>query len=81
VLADVFARRVATLASHEGSAYGAALLAMAGTGEFASVPELCEALIKEDAQLEPGPDAAVYARGHQIYKAAYPALKQLFPRM
>ena len=34
MLADVFNQRVAVLESEEGSAYGAALLALVGTGEF-----------------------------------------------
>jgi xylulokinase len=80
-LADVFARPVVTLASQEGSAYGAALIAMAGTGEYASVPELCAAVIREQSRRDPGPDAATYAKGHEIYQVLYPALKGLFPRM
>jgi xylulokinase len=80
-LADVFARPVVTLASQEGSAYGAALIAMAGAGEYASVPDVCAAVIREQNRTAPGPDAAVYASGHEIYQALYPALKGLFPRM
>jgi xylulokinase len=80
-LADVFARPVVTLASQEGSAYGAALIAMAGTGEYASVPEVCAAVIREQSRTAPGPDQAVYAGGHEVYQALYPALKDLFPRM
>ncbi len=38
MLADVFGKRVVVLKTQEGSAYGAALLAMTGTGEYASVP-------------------------------------------
>src|SRR5580658_10146696 len=34
ILADVFGKRLARLETQEGSAYGAALLAMTGTGEF-----------------------------------------------
>jgi xylulokinase len=76
VLADVFSKPVVTLASQEGSALGAALIAMVGTGEYASVPEVCAAVIREAARVEPNPEnAAVYARGHRIYQALYPALK------
>jgi xylulokinase len=79
VLADVFAKPVVTLASQEGSALGAALIAMVGTGEYASVPEVCAAVIREAARVEPNPEnAAVYARGHRIYQALYPALKPVF---
>lgn len=76
VLADVFARPVVTLESQEGSALGAALLAMVGTGEYASVPEVCSAVVQETARVEPEPVAsAVYAAGHRTYQALYPALK------
>ena len=82
VLADVFAKPVVTLASQEGSALGAALLAMVGTGEYASVPEVCAAVIREEARVEPRwEDAEVYARGHRVYQALYPALKPVFAQM
>jgi xylulokinase len=76
VLADILSKRVVTLASQEGSAYGAALLAMAGTGEFGSVPEVCEAVIHEVDSLEPrAENAAVYEAGHHTYQTLYPALR------
>ena len=79
LLADIFDKRVVTLGTQEGSAYGAALLAMAGTGEYASVPEVCRATIREVEAIEPRPaEAAAYAKGHQVYKALYPALKPVF---
>jgi xylulokinase len=76
IFADVFNKRVAMLETEEGSAYGAALLAMVGTGQYASVLEVCRETIRESASLEPRPqEAAVYAQGHEIYQALYPALK------
>jgi len=47
MLADVFGKRVAVLETQEGSAYGAALLALAGTGAYASEREVCRAAIHE----------------------------------
>jgi xylulokinase len=82
MLADIFGRRVVVLETQEGSAYGAALLALTGTGAFASVPEACRATVREVDSAEPRPEAVeAYRRGHQVYKALYPALKTLFPRM
>ena len=81
VLADVFDKPVVTLASQEGSALGAALLAMVGTGEYASVPEVCSAVIREKNRVEPGPAVPVYTRGHAVYQSLYPALKTIFPGM
>jgi xylulokinase len=79
ILADIFAKPVVTLASQEGSALGAALLAMVGTGEYASVPEVCSAVIRETGRVEPEPEnTSAYARGHQIYRSLYPALKPIY---
>lgn len=78
MLADIFAKRVVSLETQEGSAYGAALLAMAGTGLYASVPEACRATVREVESLEPGANAAFYARGHTVYQGMYPALKPSF---
>ena len=81
VLADVLQRRVVTLETQEGSAYGAALLAMVGTGAYSSVPEACAAVIREEASLEPDAATAdVYREGHAVYQSLYPALKPMFSR-
>ncbi|HET9219526.1 MAG TPA: xylulokinase [Terriglobia bacterium] len=76
VFADVFGRRVTTLETEEGSAYGAALLALAGTGTYGSIGDICKAAIREISSLEPrAEDAAIYRRGHDLYQSLYPALK------
>ena len=80
ILADVLARRVVTLASTEGSAYGAGLLAMAGTGAFASVEEACAATIAEASQTDPRRyESATYHRKHEVFRTLYPTLKSTFP--
>jgi xylulokinase len=78
-LADIFAKPVVTLESQEGSAYGAALLAIAGTAASGSVTEVCAAVIREVDRVEPR--ASEYAAKYQVYRDLYPALKPLFPRM
>jgi xylulokinase len=79
LLANVLHKRVVTLETQEGSAYGAALLALAGTGEYASVPEVCKAAIRETESVEPVvPDTEIYARGHRIYRSLYPALRTVY---
>ena len=76
VLADVFGKRVVRLETQEGSAYGAALLALVGTGEYGSVPEVCAAAVREADSFEPrGREAGVYAAGYGTYRALYPALR------
>jgi xylulokinase len=79
LLADILNKKVVTLSTQEGSAYGAALLALAGTGEYSSVPEVCRATIREVDSIGPRPaEAAYYAEAHQIYRSLYPALKPAF---
>jgi len=79
MFADIFNKKIATLASQEGSAYGAGLLAMVGTGAFSTVQEACRASIKETATVLPEAAAASeYAKGYKIYGALYPALKDIF---
>ena len=76
VLADILDKRVVTLETQEGSAFGAALLAMTGTGAFSSVPEACRAVVREVSSVAPSPDnARVYREGHRTYQALYPAIK------
>ena len=79
ILSDVFGKKVVTLESQEGSAYGAALLAMVGTGAYASVPEACQATIREVDSTSPRPhESQSYARGHEVYRALYPTLKPIY---
>jgi len=79
LFADVFSKRVVTLASQEGSAYGAALLAQVGTGAYASVPEVCRAVIREVETCAPRPhESQLYRRGHEVYRSLYPSLKPLY---
>jgi len=79
LLASILHKRVVTLATQEGSAYGAALLALAGTGAYGSVPEVCKVAIRETESVEPvTPDTEMYARGHKVYRSLYPALRSVY---
>jgi xylulokinase len=79
LFADIFGKRVVTLETKEGSAYGAALLALVGTGEYASARELCDQALKESAAREPdATTAAFYNRAYEIYRSLYPALKDTY---
>ena len=82
MLADVFEKPVVTLATQEGSAYGAALLALVGTGAFASVPEVCRSVIRETGSVSPrGQESRIYRDGHSLYASLYPALKPVNQRI
>jgi xylulokinase len=82
LLADIFGKPVAVLATQEGSAYGAALLALVGTGVYSSVPEVCRAAIRVVDTVSPRPRAMeIYAEGHRTYQSLYPALCGFFGRL
>jgi xylulokinase len=78
-MADVLNKPIATLASQEGSAYGAALLAMVGTGGYGSVEECSAAVIREVDEVVPEAAAAAkYQQLHKVFQAIYPALKPVY---
>lgn len=75
ILADVLECEIATTDTAEGAAYGAALLALVGSGRFATVDEACAASVSVRSGFEPGPDVAVYREAHARYRKLYPALR------
>lgn len=79
LFADIFAQRVTILESQEGSAYGAALLAAIGTGEYASAEEVFKAAVQEVSAKEPDPESVrFYAERYKVYRSLYPALRSAF---
>lgn len=82
IFADVFNTPVVTLETQEGSAFGAALLAMVGTGEFHDVPQACAATIREQNRVLPNAEqAAFYGKAYQQFRGLYPALRGSFHQM
>ncbi len=78
LFADIFRKRVVTLETKEGSAYGAALLALVGTGEYSSVAELCGTAIQEASAKTPDEASAdFYERSYRVFRSIYPALKPI----
>jgi xylulokinase len=74
VLADVLEAEIATVATTEGAAYGAAVLAAVGAGWFGLVADATSAWVATTVVASPGPDVAAYREGHARYRALYPAL-------
>lgn len=81
ILADVLGTEIATVSTSEGAAYGAGLLAAVGAGWYPGVEAATEALVSATPVAAPGPDAAVYAEAHAVYRDLYPALAPIFRRM
>ncbi len=82
LFADILDQRVAVLETQEGSAYGAALLAMIGTGEYRDAVEISRVAVKEVSSKEPQPGAARFYRDqYRTYESLYPALKTAFQKL
>ena len=78
ILADVLDAEIATMATTEGAAFGAGLLAGVGAGWFASAQQAVEEVVEVVPVAEPGPDRSRYAAAHRRYAALYPALVDHF---
>lgn len=82
MLADIYNCPISTIASKEGPALGVAILAMVGTGMYASVEEACDAVIKPGTSQEPEEDNHnKYMKFYERYCALYPALEGEFARL
>ena len=77
--ADIYGEPCAVTNAAEGPAYGAALLAMAGTGEYDSVETACDATISVVDRIPPDTQtAAKYDALYPGYGKLYEALKDRF---
>jgi xylulokinase len=80
ILADVLEAEIATVATTEGAAYGAGVLAAVGAGWHATVQAATDAWVATTVVASPGPDAAAYRDRHATYRELYPALAATFHR-
>jgi xylulokinase len=78
ILADVLRAEISTVATEEGAAYGAALLAATGAGWFKTVEEACREAVTIHPSASPSADAARYQEAHNLYGDLYPALSPSF---
>lgn len=79
MLADTYNCKVQTIASKEGPALGAAILAGVAAGIYPSVQQACKDLIKTNpAQTPIVENSAVYENYFQLYRQLYPSLKNHF---
>lgn len=79
IQSDVFGRKVVTINTEEGPAYGVALLAAVGAREFKNVQEACGATIRVVKETAPQRAAkSHYDRAFPIYQKLYRSLKDDF---
>ena len=78
ILADVLNLPVTVCANVQGPAYGGAILAMTGCGEYASVRSACKSVVKYGETCAPNPArAAAYEKKYGVFKRLYPARKDI----
>ena len=69
ILADVLQTEICKINTADGGALGAAILAMVGVGEYASVEEACKKLIKDVKSFQPiSANVKAYDKKFDIYK-------------
>lgn len=79
ILAGILGTELVTVNTTEGAAFGAALLAAVGSGQWSSVEEACDSTIRITGSTSPDPDAVrAYAPLYAIYRDLYPALQPTF---
>lgn len=82
ILANVLNIKVDVLENEEGPALGGAILAAVACGEYASVAEAAQAVVKVKDTIEPEPALAEkYEKRYQQFKQIYPVCKPLFEKL
>ena len=82
IIANVLGIPVVRPAIEEGPAYGGAILAMVACGEFKTVAEATDKLIKDNGIVMPDPELVTkYESKYQLFKKLYPALKNVYKDM
>ncbi len=79
IIANVMNLKVDVIESEEGPGYGGAILAAVGCGEYSSVEEAAEKLVKVVDTVEPEAElVAKYEERYQKFRQIYPTVKGLF---
>lgn len=79
IQSDVIGMEHVSINIDEGPAFGAALLAGVGVGEYSSVSEACAATIKVEQSIQPvAADKLIYDRNYNVYRSLYQSLKGNF---
>lgn len=82
IIANVMNLKVDVIESEEGPGYGGAILAAVGCGEYASVEEAGDKLVKVVETIEPDAElVAKYEERYQKFRKIYPTVKGLFQEL
>ena len=79
IFANVLGVKLDIVESEQGPGMGGAMLAMVACGEYKSVADVCEKLVRVVDTVEPDPElTALYEARYQQFRKLYPALKPVF---
>lgn len=79
IITNALDLNVDVVAVEEGPAMGAAMLAAVGCGEYASVEEAAEKIVRVVDTIEPEPELVEkYEKKYQKFRMLYPAVKGIF---
>ena len=82
ILANVLNLPLEIPEAEEGPGYGAAILAMVGSGAYSNVSVCAERFVKIKKTVAPNPAlAARYEKKYQKFKVIYPAMKDVFKKI
>jgi xylulokinase len=82
IQADVYQHAVEVVQAEEGAAYGGAILAGVGAGNWRSVDQACDAIVQTAQVVEPNAgNSAILNAAYSTYRRIYPALQQISGRV
>ena len=82
MIANICGLELELIESEEGPGYGGAMLAAAACGEYASVQDAADRLVKVVGRVTSDPElTARYEERYQAFRRLYPALKDVFPAL
>ncbi len=82
IFADVMDQAACTIHAEQGPAYGVALLAAVGSGQFKSIEEACKATIEVVHKTPPKkPAVKTYQKLYPIYQSLYGSLQPAFQQL
>jgi xylulokinase len=82
ILASVLGAELVTVNTTEGAAFGAALLAGVGAGNWPDVEAACREAVKITGTQSPDVgETEQYRTGYSVYRDLYPALKASFKKL
>ncbi len=81
ILANVLNAEICSLETEQGPAFGAAMLAMVGCGEYPTVESAADAIVRERECVLPDPSLVQkYGEKYAVFRTCYPALKGIRTR-